>query len=66
MRRENDNAHPAIRIDKIPVGAGVAGLIFAIGSLAIFLVGLPILWYFLAGAIALGLGFAAVMHFGER
>jgi hypothetical protein len=65
MRRENDNPHPGIRIDKIPIGAGVAGLIFAIGSLAIFLE-IPVLWYFLAGAIALGLGFAAVMHFRER
>ena len=62
MRKENRDLHPGIRIDRIPVGAGLAGLIFASGSLAIFLVGLPILWYFLAGAIALGLGFAAVLH----
>jgi hypothetical protein len=58
--------HPGITTHRIPVGAGFAGLIFTIGSLVIFLVGLPILWYFLAGAVALGIGFAAVLHLRVR
>ncbi len=32
--------HPGIRIDKIPVKS-VAGLLFAIGSMSIFLIGVP-------------------------
>jgi hypothetical protein len=63
---KNGSFHPGILTHKIPVGAGVAGLIFTVGSLAIFLVGLPALWYFLAGAVALGIGIAAFMHIEER
>jgi hypothetical protein len=62
---KNENPHPGISIHKIPVGAGIAGLIFTVGSLAIFLVGLPVLWYFLAGAVALGLGVAVLLHLRE-
>jgi hypothetical protein len=63
---KNGDIHPGLAIHKIPVGAGIAGLVFTIGCSAIFLVGLPILWYFLAGAIALGIGFAAVLQLRER
>jgi len=63
---KNGDLHPGVLMHKIPVGAGVAGLIFTIGSLAIFLVGLPVLWYFLAGAIALGIGIAAILRRSER
>jgi hypothetical protein len=59
---KNGNFHPGITMHKIPVGAGFAGLIFTVGSLAIFLIGLPVLWYFLVGAIALGAGFALVLR----
>ncbi len=58
--------HSGFRIDKIHVGAGFAGVAFTIVSLAIFLVGLPVLWYLLLGAIALGAGFAVVLHLRER
>jgi hypothetical protein len=34
--------HPGIRIDKIPV-SGAAGLIFVIGALSIFLIGVPLI-----------------------
>jgi hypothetical protein len=51
---KNGRLHPGITMHKIPVGAGFAGLTFTIGSLVILLVGLPILWYFIAGAVALG------------
>jgi len=66
VRRQDSDPHPGFRIDKIPIGAGIAGLIFVVGSLAIFLVGVPALWYFLVGAVALGLGFAAFLHLRER
>jgi hypothetical protein len=62
---KDDFPHSGFRIDKIHLGAGFAGVAFTIGSLAIFLVGLPVLWYFLVGAIALSVGFAVVLHFRE-
>lgn len=55
----NGQLHPGITIHKLPVGAGFAGLVFTLGSVAIFLIGLPELWYFVVGAIALGIGVAA-------
>jgi hypothetical protein len=66
VNMRNGRFHPGITMHGIPVGAGFAGLIFTIGSLAIFLIGLPVLWYFLAGAVALGIGFATVLHFRQR
>jgi hypothetical protein len=58
--------HPGITMHKLPVGAGFAGLVFTVGSTAIFLIGLPTLWYFVAGAVALGIGFAGVLRLTER
>ena len=60
---KNGDLHPGITMHKIPVGVWFAGLIFTIGSLAIFLIGLPVLWYFLVGALALGVGFALILRF---
>jgi hypothetical protein len=60
--RDDEHLHPGITMHKIPVGAGFAGLIFTLGSLIILLVGVPPLWYFLIGAIALGLGIAVVLR----
>jgi hypothetical protein len=57
----NDH-HPGITMHKIPVGGGVAGLIFTIGSIAIFLAGLPAFWYVLVLAVALGIGIAIVLR----
>jgi hypothetical protein len=62
---KNGRLHPGITMHKIPVGAGFAGLIFTFGSLAIFLLGLPELWYFLAGALVLGGGIALVLRLTE-
>ncbi len=58
--------HPGITMHKIPVGAGFAGLTFTIGSLTVFLVGLPVLWYFLVGALALGVGFAFIIRLARH
>lgn len=56
---------PEIDIAQIKVGGGVAGLIFTIGSMWIFLVGIPALWYFLALAIAAGAGVAVALRFAN-
>jgi len=43
-------------------GVGTAALLISVGAGAVFLVGLPKLWVFLAGAAVLGAGFAAVLQ----
>ena len=52
-----------INIAKIPGGGGVAGAIFGIGSMVIFLIGIPALRYTFPAAIALGCGVAIALHF---
>jgi hypothetical protein len=54
---------PEINMAKIPGGAGVAGAIFAVGSMVVFLIGIPALRYIFPSAIALGCGIATVLHF---
>ena len=61
--QESAGQRPEIDIAKIKVGGGVAGLIFTIGSMWIFLAGIPALWYFLALAIAAGAGVAVALRF---
>ncbi len=61
MREEPSN--PQINIAKIPVGGGVAGAIFAIGSMLIFLIGIPMVRVMFPAAIVLGLGIALILHF---
>jgi hypothetical protein len=47
---------PQINVSKIPGGAGFAGMFFALSSVVIFLIGIPILKFFLPAAILLGYG----------
>ena len=54
---------PQINASKIVFGGGIAGAIFTAGSMAIFLTGLPILWYLFPAAIVLGCGVALALHF---
>jgi len=61
-----DTPRPQINSAKIAVGGGIAGAIFTIGSMLIFLTGLPMLWYMFPGAIVLGGLFALILHFGRR
>lgn len=60
-----DGSTAEINIARISVGGGVAGAIFTLGSMWIFLAGIPALWYFLALAIATGLGVAAALRFTD-
>ena len=57
---------PQINVSKIPGGGGVAGALFAVISMVIFLNGIPALRYFLAAAIVLGAAAAVVIHFIRR
>lgn len=62
----NNEFHPGITMHKIPVQAGFPGLVFTIGMLAVFLVGIPGLIYFLLFAIVLGIVFAVMLRFIPR
>ena len=57
---------PQINVSKIPGGTGIAGALFALGSMLIFLIGVPRLRYFFVAAIILGGGIALVLRFVRR
>jgi len=54
---------PQINVSKIVVGGGIAGAIFAIGSMLIFLIGIPAIRYVFPAAIVLGCGVALALRF---
>jgi hypothetical protein len=61
MRDEGPN--PQINVSKIPGGGGVAGALFAVISMVIFLIGIPALRFMFPAAILLGCGIALIRHF---
>ena len=61
-----EDTRPQINASKIVVGGGIAGAVFAIFSMLIFLTGLPVLRLMFPAAILLGLGFALVRRFARR
>jgi fatty acid desaturase len=63
VRMTEDTRTPQINSAKIPISGNMIGAIVAVGSMAIFLIGLPVLWYIFPIAVALGLGVALVLHF---
>jgi len=54
--------HPGISMHRLQVGGGVAGFIFAIGSVLIFLLGIPAFWGFLGLALVAGTGIALLLR----
>jgi hypothetical protein len=58
----DSDRHPGITMHKLPVGGGFAGLVFAVGSAVIFVLGLPSLWYFVAFSGVLGIGIAGIFR----
>ena len=54
---------PQINVSKIAVGGGIMGLVFAIGSMAIFFVGIPILRFLFPAALVVGSVIALILHF---
>jgi hypothetical protein len=47
---------------KLPVGAGFIGLVFAVGTALIFVIGFPALWSFVAFSAAFGIVIAIFRH----
>lgn len=62
----SEDRHPGISMHKMPVGGGFIGILFAIGCAAIFVLGLPSLWYFVAFSAGLGIVIAALIRFFEQ
>jgi hypothetical protein len=58
----DSDRHPGITMHKLPVGGGFAGLLFAVGSALIFVLGLPSLWYFVAFSAVLGVVIAVIFR----
>jgi hypothetical protein len=54
--------HSGITMHRIAVGGGIMGAVFAIGSVFIFVVGLPVSRWFLLGSSLFGIGIAAVLY----
>jgi hypothetical protein len=53
--------HPGISMHRLNIGGGIMGLVFTAGTVAIFLVGIPALRWFLAAAVLAGAAIAAVL-----
>jgi len=47
---------------KLAFGGGAMGLLFAVGSALIFILGFPTLWYFVAFAVAVAVGVAILLR----
>ncbi|MFZ0733766.1 MAG: hypothetical protein WAM79_15690 [Candidatus Sulfotelmatobacter sp.] len=54
--------HPGITMHQLSFGGGFAGLLFAVGSVLIFVLGFPTLWYFVALALGLGVAIAFLLR----
>ena len=66
MQNEHpEHPHRGITMHRLSVGGDFPGL-FAVGSVLIFLLAIPALWYVVGCALAVGLVIAAVFQFVHR
>lgn len=56
-------AHPEINMSKLAVGGTIGGAIFTLGSMSIFLTGIPFIRSMFPAAVAVGCALALVRHF---
>ena len=59
---KNLERHPGISIHRMAVGGGLMGAVFAIGTVLIFVVGVPLGPWFLLASLVLGAGVAAALY----
>jgi hypothetical protein len=59
----SEHRHPGINMHKLPVGGGFIGLLFAVGTAVIFILGFPTLWYFVVLSAMLGIAIALMIRF---
>jgi hypothetical protein len=57
---------PQINASKMVIGSGIAAAIFTVGSMLIFITGLPVLRYLFPAAIVLGCVLALVLRFARH
>ncbi len=61
---------PVAVMDKSPIPGGIVGILVALACVVVFvtgfLVGMPELSYFLAGAVVVGGAVATILHFSHR
>ena len=58
-----DTSTPQINSAKLRVGGGIAGAIFTVGSMLIFLIGIPVVRYIFPGASLVGCLVALILRF---
>jgi len=61
-----ETPHRGITMHKLPVGGNFAGLLFAVGSVLIFLMAIPALWVVICAAALLGIGIAGFRQYLYR
>jgi hypothetical protein len=62
----DDYPHRGVTMHELPVGANVPGLVFAIGSVLVFLLAVPALGYVIAAAAIIGVLISAVLQLFYR
>jgi mannose/fructose/N-acetylgalactosamine-specific phosphotransferase system component IID len=67
MRFRDEERHPGIRIHAVGPIAGIGGLIFTVGILLLFLIGMPTVakWFLLASIIGGLVAFAVLRVTGK-
>ncbi len=63
---ERSDPPPTINIAHIPVGADIGGLVFAVGCVAIYIIGLEPVRVFFAAAVVAGVGVAILLRIWHR
>ena len=59
-------SYTEINMSRIPVGGGMAGLLFAVGTALIFVVGVPVVRAFLVGSMVAGSVISIALHFFHK
>ncbi len=54
--------HPGISMHRIAVGGGIMGAVFAVGTVLIFVVGIPLGPWFLLGSVLVGTAVAGGLY----
>jgi len=54
--------HRDITMHELPVGGNIMGIVFAVGSVLIFLLAIPALWFVTLAAIAVGFAVVGILR----
>lgn len=59
---QGEYPHRGITMHQMRVGGNYPGLLFAVGSVLIFLFAIPALWYLIGAALVVGIAIAGLLH----